>query len=135
MIRVAVATAVALLLWQCGSKHEEPTDTTETATASNCPDAVTAFTENIQPHIKATSCDQSGCHSRATDSGKFALKADTSKAAGNRDRMLEAVKAKTGLDAGKLWTYLDGAHTGKGKLGDLNETKVGKWITAEKTCK
>jgi len=134
VIRVAVSTAVALWLWQCSGENKT-TETTETATANNCSEAVTAFTENIQPHIKADSCGKSGCHSSANDEGKFALKAGTTNAASNRDRLLEELRERDN-DASKLWTYLEG-HPGNsvpGGLGGLNEEKVNAWVTVEKAC-
>ncbi len=137
MIRVAVAMVAALWLWQCGEKNEttETTDTTEaTETTDDCPAAVTAFTSNIQPHVKADSCDSVSCHSSATAPGGFALKADSTKAASNRASMLEEVEEHDKLDADKLWAYLSGDHTGAAKLGGLTEPKVAAWVTAEKAC-
>lgn len=138
MIRVAVAIAVALPLWQCSSENKP----TETATADNCPAAVTAFTSHVQPHIKADSCDKSGCHASATDAGEFALKAGTSNADDNRDGMLAKVKEKELFDASNLWGYLSGdvpdeggdKHPGHNQLGGLNEAKLAKWVTAENNC-
>lgn len=131
MIRVAVAVAMAMLLWQCSSENEP----TETATADNCPDAVTAFEDNIQPHITAESCLTSGCHDSAGNSGGLTLKAGTANAASNRAGMLAKVEDEELLGAGDLWTYLNSAaHGGNAQLGDLNKTKVDAWVAAESNC-
>ena len=128
MMRLVVAIAAALILWQCNGETE-PTETPD-----DCPTALTAFTSNIQPHIKTDSCDTSGCHSSATDSSGFAMKAEAAQAASNRQGALHAVKEHAGFDAGKLWTYLTGEHPGKDGLGNLTKEQVAAWVTAEKAC-
>ena len=133
--RFSVAIAAALMLWQCNGENE-PTETTD-----DCPAASTAFTSNIQPHITTDSCDASGCHSSATDSGGFAMKAEAAQAASNRKGMLHEVEKHNLLDADKLWDFLIGEgydgeeeHDGKDQLGGLTKEKVTTWVTAEKAC-
>ena len=128
MVRVAAAIFAALLLWQCNGEGET------TPAEADCAAAVTAFTTNIQPHVKTNSCDQSGCHSSATDTGGFAMKAGESNVTSNRRGMLHEVEEHDLLDGNKLWTYLTGEHPGKDQLGGLTETKVTAWVTAEQAC-
>lgn len=131
MIRVAVAIAVALQLWQCSSENKP----TETATADDCPDAITAFTSNIQPHITAESCLTPGCHDSAGNSGGLTLKAGNTSATSNRARLLAKVKHEEWLGAGDLWKYLNSDdHGGKTQLGGLDKTKVDAWVAAERAC-
>ena len=113
-------------LWQCDSSNE--TITTE------CAAALTAFTSSVQPSITASTCEQSGCHSSATDTSGFALLKDTDQASANRKELLHAIKAHNLFDADKLWDYLNGDHPGKEKLGDLNKADLSTWLMAEQKC-
>ena len=142
MTRVAMMVVVALGLWQCSGNEEKIT------AVKDCSAAVTAFTSNIQPHVKTDSCDASGCHASAEDTGGFALKADTAQASSNRANMQHEVEEHDLLDADKLWNYLSGVtddegnpnpiaadkHPGWEKLGGLDKTKVTAWVAAEKAC-
>ena len=142
MTRIAAVIFAAGVLWQCGGESEE------TETTDDCPAALTAFKDNIQPHIKTDSCDTSGCHSSAIDDGGFAMKTGESNATSNRKGMLDEVEDHGLLDADKLWDYLSGVtdndgnkdaddddkHPGKDSLGGLDKAKVAAWVTAEKAC-
>ena len=128
MTRVAMMMVVALGLWQCNGDED-------TIVVADCPAALTAFKDNIQPHVKEASCDASGCHASADEDGGFALKTDTAQAQSNRKNMRGEVEEHGLLDADKLWTYLSGGdHPGSTSLGGLDKAKVTAWVTAEKTC-
>ena len=127
-MRIAAVIFAALLVWQCNGEDE----TTETET--DCPAAVTAFKDNIQPHVKTDSCDQAGCHASATDTSGFALKTGEGNAADNREGMLRGVEEHNLLAGDKLWTFLTGDHPGKDQLGGLTQAKVAAWVTAEQAC-
>ena len=127
MKRVAMMMVVALGLWQCNGGEEE-----DDIVVPECPAAVTAFTSNIQPHVKADSCASSDCHDSADP---FILQEGDANAASNRKNMRGEVEEHGLLDADKLWTYLTGGdHPGASTLGGLDKAKVTAWVTAEKAC-
>lgn len=131
MMRLTMITLAVLCLWRCDSEHEHVDE------VKDCPAALAVFKSSIQPKITTQSCDQSGCHASAQDSGHFALKTGEKHAVNNRKGLLhEAEHDEFSMDAAKLYAFITSdEHPGNDKLNGLAQSDIAAWLKAEKGCK
>lgn len=149
MKKILLAIGLALLTQQCDKEEDDKDKASKadkTSSVANCPDAVTAFTNNIQPAIDGpigSSCADSSCHVSGAATPIFVKGA--SNAANNRSALITQENDGFWKEADNLYKKITDTHTfpesrtklkhdGGNKPWFPSQLAIKKWTDAEAEC-